>query len=1107
MADLEFETVGVKKRQPYSYKKNPSTKAIILELVQEHDIESRKIVPSKLWEEIAGQTREKLGQSHENVDKITGTSLKTFYRNLKKKDEEEGKDEKVQHHRVSGQIVEKSQSKPVQLNVTGMIENVPAEREKENNEEDSNQPSKEPCPTKTSNPKRRKSLGLPKTPIISNIQRENRFDIVDISDMEFATPHLSSCPEKLDENSTPIKLGPTKDKSKYFQSKEAPNTDAEELDQPDADVHTIIRNLKETPNRSGKIICYLCARAVTKLSEASKARHFEKCLLTAFNTVISPKYFKHPISKLLESLLQCPFCKSAWADSSEVKLMHLKSCIKHQDIATHSLLRYLKSLKAPEPEIKINAFELMKHTGIKKSKRTAENTKILDLQQQNAHIDNRKQLFLQKFQSKVHVDNQESNIKMSVLAEVESEGSRRKSTLWEMADNQNMEVESIPVLNQFSQSEAGQKLDISYPNILLFEKHTESPFMVKGSCPELQSSPSKCSPDPIKGFTAMEEQSCAREKKAPNSSIVNTVEDVDLKIISESKPISLKRQQVIDDLQSLISQKRKSLQNRINTMKAQFEAWTTSIEKQYNNAVGKIDDMDVNPEVIQEIMVELEVSTQTEPLKLSLSPIHLQEFVPDELLLNTKCESKFAEESSFYIHDYIPTAKSPGIYDYTPTVEFETVTLKKKPSGVSQDISFQDTAKKSSMLINEIVALESIDYPPSVKKLSFSKIEETEYCPPQPKLTFSSNQVDFPAILPALDYSVIYQIEIPPELLESQTITSCVDEVVIKPKNSYFRGLTKETGGCSFEGAIDLAISLNYEEQVSPESYADRFQDDKPSQVEILSNNTFARDFQDISNIYPEDIPSDSEVSEIEELISDVSNSPLLDRVPIELSLNSEDDMENDLDSEGKYEGRSIESVNSFKRRGGFYDDVGLISQGNFTQAETQNPNYSPNKKLKLEYEWSVDGFSDDNADNNSFDVELSIIPCTQMPNAEKPKPSVFFQQTSMNSSAKTSRQLPNYSAMSIGELKKLADSFGLKSNTGKRYLVDKLTEIWHVLNTEAQSPNKPTRSPTRGHSLKSPLKSQKKVQFQDFNDILMAHFKKDIELNKKIICFEVSII
>ncbi|KAJ3313116.1 Kinesin-like protein kif22 [Boothiomyces sp. JEL0838] len=357
MADLEFETVGVKKRQAYSYKKNPNTRELLLSLAQKFEVESKKTVPLKLWEEIASTIKQQLGNSHENVDKITATSVKTFYRNWKKKEEEEPKNDK-------SNCEERQQDKDsIQVNETVISERHDGgsiDTEKENKDTEVNQPaqSNEYQIVEKAAPKKRKSLGLPRTPIIANCPRNNPFDAVNVSECESSTPELRHVQVKHISAiaSSPIFQDRIEDQSKYFQSKDIQEKSPVKLnvDKPEvSNAQTVISNLKETPNKSGKIICYVCARAVTKLSDSSRAKHFDKCINAGFTTVISNKYFKHPISTLLEPINQCPFCKIDWNNSSDMKLMHLKSCIKHQEIAAHTLLRYFKSLKLPEPEIKL----------------------------------------------------------------------------------------------------------------------------------------------------------------------------------------------------------------------------------------------------------------------------------------------------------------------------------------------------------------------------------------------------------------------------------------------------------------------------------------------------------------------------------------------------------------------------------------------------------------------------------------------------------------------------------------------------------------------------------------------------------------------------------
>ena len=84
--------------------------------------------------------------------------------------------------------------------------------------------------------------------------------------------------------------------------------------------------------------------------------------------------------------------------------------------------------------------------------------------------------------------------------------------------------------------------------------------------------------------------------------------------------------------------------------------------------------------------------------------------------------------------------------------------------------------------------------------------------------------------------------------------------------------------------------------------------------------------------------------------------------------------------------------------------------------------------------------------------------------------------------------KIPDYSSMPISNLKKLANSYGLKTNLGKRFLVEKLTDIWKAIN------------------LDKPISIERSAGKESFDDLLKVAFKKDVNLNQKIVCFEVKL-
>ncbi|KAJ3326326.1 Kinesin-like protein kif22 [Boothiomyces sp. JEL0866] len=1126
MADLEFETVGVKKRQAYSYKKNPNTREILLGLVQKYDIENKKTVPSKLWEEIATITREQLGNKHENVDKITASSVKTFYRNWKKKDEEESKEDNINFKREGLSELKENSLQEMQSGRSELPESDNQDTEKENKDETTQSTTSNELPAVLINlaPKRKKSLGLPRTPIINSALNTNRFDIGNVSECNTNTPQLGPLPMKkasrIDMVSSPVPQDKVEDKSKYFEPKEEVVDIPKVLSQTEVELptnaQTVISNLKETPNKAGKVICYLCARAVTKLSDSSKAKHFEKCMTTAFTTVISPKYFKHPISTLLEPLNQCPFCKTDWNNSSEVKMMHLKSCIKHNDIATHSLLRYFKSLKIMEPEVKVNAFDLMKNANpTKKCKKTVDSTKILELQQQGEHMENRKHLFIRKFLSKVQFDKQQPNIQVNVVTE-ESVENRRKSTLWEMADNKELEIESIPILDKFYNSEAGQRGDYSFADVPpVFEKNSETPF-------KLAQFDSRLSPETeIPTDEAIRTSQEGNNQETPISiqkleyarKVSDSLVDFELEIIEESKSGRFRQQEFVNSLQTIIQKKRKELQNQISALKLQFQSWVDDIESKFDTQV-EISELE---KYAEKHYYKNEISTQTSNSQLSFTEILQNNWCPEEnsyLVDINIAESDSADKSGF-IHEYNPTGSAPGIYDYSPTLpelEFETVTLKRKKPGdtPSQGSDYEISSRTASKY--EIVTQKAVDIPPVLRTNIFSRIQQIHYIPPSPDLSLASaTLMDIPPIIPKLEIALMKTVNIAPfDNVDNCTVTSVRnDEEILKPKKIVCLDFTKNYSVHDNLEMVDIEASFKYDDEISFQNFDELQANEQISQADIGTGHAFDGDLGEISQIYPNDIYNDSDISGIEELVSDASNSPLLDRVPVELSLNSDDEADLPRYSQTNNSGKLLESFSSFKRSGGFYDEVGLISQCAFTQADTHQPEYSPNKKLKLEFEWSNDELSDDDLDLSSSisDEDLSIIPCTQFPNTEREKkmPGVLSKLEDIKKSS--ANIPPNYSAMPLGDLKKIADGYGLKSNTGKAYLVEKLTEIWKVLNSNLPvSPPKVTSSPLKkitAPSKASPMKSQRKVQFQNFDDTLMAHFKKDTELNRKVICFE----
>ncbi|KAJ3313115.1 hypothetical protein HDV04_002432 [Boothiomyces sp. JEL0838] len=748
---------------------------------------------------------------------------------------------------------------------------------------------------------------------------------------------------------------------------------------------------------------------------------------------------------------------------------------------------------------------------IKKTKKTLSNTKLLELQEQNDHIENRKQLFLQKFHTKLQTNNEESITKLTVVPEVQGDVNRRKSTLWELSDNKEMEIESIPILDEFG-SQAGQKVERTFANEPpIFYRDSETPFKVQSPVPF--SSRSDCTnnsegvSDNSDSLVEDDELDVVCSKSVPKDK-----EDSDLKIIDVRNDTFI-HQELVNSIQSYIDEKRKALQNHIHSLKSKFQMWVDEIEKQFKESPNTL-----GMEAIKDFEHKNNASTQTDANLLDFADISIVECLPDEDEISHSCSEK--EDPSLFIHDYNPTCGEPAVVDYSPTlpdVVFETVALKGKCT--------QDTYSQHSRISvdiknyskNVIVSLDSIDIPPIVRNIAFSKVINSEYIPELPTLGITtSSLVNIPPAPPKLGMCDISTVDFPPrENVDCGTSYSQqIDdqEIILKPKNCNL-GYDTEPSIKQCQQIIDLEASFRYEE-MSFESFEDPIPIEKPSQVDIQPKDAFAQELGEISQIYPKERYSDSDVSGIEEILSDGSNSPLLDRIPVELSLNSDDEPElkNEyIETKESISQEQIDSNISIKRSGGFYDEVGLISQGAFTQVETQAHVYSPNKKLKLEFEWSDDGLSDGgNFSICSGDEDLSVIPCTQFraPEPVKVKPSVLFKpQIQKKAISDSGNSPPNYSAMSIGELKKLADGYGLKSNTGKQYLVEKLTEIWVVLNTNppnspqrvTASPQKMKSSPVKG----SPMKSQKKVQFQSFDDLLMAHFKNDIELNNRVICFE----
>jgi hypothetical protein len=92
---------------------------------------------------------------------------------------------------------------------------------------------------------------------------------------------------------------------------------------------------------------------------------------------------------------------------------------------------------------------------------------------------------------------------------------------------------------------------------------------------------------------------------------------------------------------------------------------------------------------------------------------------------------------------------------------------------------------------------------------------------------------------------------------------------------------------------------------------------------------------------------------------------------------------------------------------------------------------------------------------------------------------------------------MPNYPSMSLNELQSLGQGFGLNA-TGRKLLISKLTEIWHVRNNIPTQPIVSSRSAT-GSSL-----SMIGLTTASSKNALQAAIRADKDLYHKILCYEV---